>query len=453
MSPLNQYRSLLFALFLAGCAGASSDKTAPAISHIDAAEIDSAAATVTWETDKEADTQVQYGATASYGLSTALAAARVKAHQQPLSGLQPGTLYHYQVLSRDAAGHLVTSPDQTFSTPAAASTPSPATITPPTLVPVAARTASPGPVSVRPAKPAPPDTTPPLISGITAVGIGSGEAAIRWKTDEPAGTEMEYGTTTQYEGATWTASPLITAHAANLTGLLPSTLYHYRVKGRDAAGNLAVSPDATFTTLGLPDSAPPSLPTGVTAAAVSYSQINVAWNASTDNIGVTGYRLYRNGTPVATSSGQIYSDGNLAPDTTYRYTVAAYDAAGNLSAPSMAISVHTPPFLSGIVSGKITEAGSTISWTTVEPATTQVEYGTTAEYGSFSDLETSPVTLHSVALTGLTPSTTYHFHAISRDAAGNVVLSPDQILTTPAPPAAITAAPTALTATAASLTQ
>lgn len=72
----------------------------------------------------------------------------------------------------------------------------------------------------------------------------------------------------------------------------------------------------------------------MTAAPVSSSQITVVWNESIDNVGVAGYRLYRNGVEVASLAGQIYSDTGLQPGTVYLYTVKAYDAAGNLSGQS-----------------------------------------------------------------------------------------------------------------------
>src|SRR4029077_11273760 len=82
------------------------------------------------------------------------------------------------------------------------------------------------------------------------------------------------------------------------------------------------------------DTTPPSVPTGLTATAASSSQINLSWTASTDNVGVAGYKVYRGGTQVGTSSTTSYSDSGLAASTSYNYTVAAYDAAGNTSAQS-----------------------------------------------------------------------------------------------------------------------
>src|SRR5205809_78105 len=91
-----------------------------------------------------------------------------------------------------------------------------------------------------------------------------------------------------------------------------------------------------------PDTTPPMVPTGLTASAVSSSQINLSWTASSDNVGVSGYRVYRNGTQIATTSATSFANTGLSPSTTYSYTVAAYDAAGNLSAQSSSASATTP---------------------------------------------------------------------------------------------------------------
>jgi uncharacterized protein YjdB len=91
-----------------------------------------------------------------------------------------------------------------------------------------------------------------------------------------------------------------------------------------------------------PDATPPSTPQNLAAVAVSPTQVNLSWSASTDNVGVTGYRVFRNGTQVGTPTVPAFQDGNLTPSTTYSYTVAAVDATGNVSPQSAAVSVTTP---------------------------------------------------------------------------------------------------------------
>jgi len=86
----------------------------------------------------------------------------------------------------------------------------------------------------------------------------------------------------------------------------------------------------------------PSVPANVSATAVSQTQINLTWSASTDNVGVTGYRVYRNGVEIATTAGTSYQNTGLSNGTTYAYTVRAYDAAGNQSADSAVASATTP---------------------------------------------------------------------------------------------------------------
>lgn len=89
------------------------------------------------------------------------------------------------------------------------------------------------------------------------------------------------------------------------------------------------------------DTTVPTTPSNLTAAVISSSQINLTWTASTDNIAVTGYKIYRNGTQIATSQRTSYSNTGLSPSTAYTYTVSAYDAAGNSSSQSSQTSATT----------------------------------------------------------------------------------------------------------------
>jgi len=89
------------------------------------------------------------------------------------------------------------------------------------------------------------------------------------------------------------------------------------------------------------DTQAPSVPTNLTATAVSSSEIDLQWTASTDNVGVAGYNVYRGGALVASPAGTSFADTGLAASTTFSYTVKARDAAGNLSAASGAASATT----------------------------------------------------------------------------------------------------------------
>lgn len=91
----------------------------------------------------------------------------------------------------------------------------------------------------------------------------------------------------------------------------------------------------------VPDTVAPSVPANVSATALSPVSIRVTWNASSDDVGVTGYRIFRDGNPVGTTAATTYEDLGLAAGTSYRYEVAAFDAAGNVSARSAPASAST----------------------------------------------------------------------------------------------------------------
>ena len=96
-----------------------------------------------------------------------------------------------------------------------------------------------------------------------------------------------------------------------------------------------VTPIAAFYGAGAEgDTEPPAAPSGLVATAVSSTRIELSWTAARDDVGVTGYRVYRDGSPVAVVGGAAHADRGLLADTTYRYEVAALDAAGNESARS-----------------------------------------------------------------------------------------------------------------------
>ena len=113
------------------------------------------------------------------------------------------------------------------------------------------------------------------------------------------------------------------------------------VAGANIGQAIAFRPSGAVVDPG--DAQPPTQPTGLSATAISQTQVNLTWVASTDNMGVTGYHVYRNGTQIATAvSGTTYSDTTVAANTSYAYQVRAVDAAGNLSALSNQATVTTP---------------------------------------------------------------------------------------------------------------
>lgn len=106
--------------------------------------------------------------------------------------------------------------------------------------------------------------------------------------------------------------------------------------------------NGSFTSTGLaweravlpaPDTSAPATPAPPVAAQVGTSGTQITWSADTDNVGVAGYRVYRNGSAIASVNGTAYADQNLPPNASYSYTIRAFDAAGNSSASSATLSV------------------------------------------------------------------------------------------------------------------
>jgi hypothetical protein len=119
----------------------------------------------------------------------------------------------------------------------------------------------------------------------------------------------------------------------------------------------------TATGGGPTDTQAPTAPTNLTASAVSSSQINLSWAASTDNVSVTGYRVYRNSVSIGTAAGSNYSDTGLAASTTYTYSVSAFDAAGNSSAQSATARATTAAAASG--GSTFPVSSRSVDWTRV----------------------------------------------------------------------------------------
>jgi chitodextrinase len=130
------------------------------------------------------------------------------------------------------------------------------------------------------------------------------------------------------------------------TGLTNGTSYAYTVKAADAAGNLsAASGSATVAPFAPADTTAPAAPANL-AAAAGNAQVALTWSAASDNVGVSGYRVYRNGTLVGSPAGTSFTDTGLANGTSYSYAVKAIDASGNLSASSAgasAVPFAAPP--------------------------------------------------------------------------------------------------------------
>ncbi len=193
----------------------------------------------------------------------------------------------------------------------------------------------------------------------------------------------------------------------------------------NSSGNAGANPPASTG----PDVQAPTVPSNVMTTAVLPTRVDLSWTASTDNVGVTAYRVLRNGTQVATSTGTTHSDTGLTLNTSYTYTVIAVDAAGNASSPSASLNVRTPAVAdtqapstpNGLAA---TAAASQISlvWSAATDNTAvtgyRVERCQGAACTNFVQVATPNATGH--VDSGLAASTTFRYRVRAADAAGNL---------------------------------
>ncbi|TMI76994.1 MAG: hypothetical protein E6H05_01940 [Bacillati bacterium ANGP1] len=189
---------------------------------------------------------------------------------------------------------------------------------------------------------------------------------------------------------------------------------------------------------------------------VSGASVTVSATAS-DNVGVVGVQFTLDGTNLGTEDTTapyaIIWSTTMVPNGAHTLTAVARDAAGNrtISAAvgvtvSNTVADTMPPVISSVTAVSVTSSGAIITWTTNEPADSQVEYGRNINYGIVTPLDTRLVTVHSVMLIGLAARTPYHYRVKSKDTAGNLTKSADFTFKTTSSTADATRPPIALTA-------
>ncbi|PWW05670.1 carbohydrate binding protein with CBM25 domain [Paenibacillus cellulosilyticus] len=168
-------------------------------------------------------------------------------------------------------------------------------------------------------------------------------------------------------GGTWTTAPGEAMAAAEVTGYFKKTVDVGTTSGLEAVFNNGSGTwdnnggknytfglgvwtfDGGTITSGAPtppptpETEPPTVPSGLTAVpSAAGTSVALSWTASTDNVGVTGYEVFRDGAAIGTTTTLAYTDSGRTPGATYAYSVRAYDAAGNKSVLSTSVSVTMP---------------------------------------------------------------------------------------------------------------
>jgi cysteine-rich repeat protein len=391
----------------------TADVTAPVISAVASSLVTATGARITWTTNENSDSVVEFGPTLSYG-ATQTNPTAVTAHQIDLTALTPNTLYHYRVKSKDASNNQATSGDFTFTT----------------ALPAA-----------------------PVISNIQVTNITQTSARVQWDTTTSSNSTVNYGTTVSY-GSNGTNASSVTAHLINLTGLTKGTTYHFRVRSTDAYTQEAVSGDGTFATLA--DTTPPANVTNFTASP-GDQQNSLSWTnpVDADFQGVkvmrktTGYPTGpTDGTVVYSGTGTAEVDTGLTNGVAYYYAAFAFDDVPNYASGAVAGATPvgpadtTPP---GNVTSFVATPGDqqvSLSWTNptdvdfqavkIVRKTTGFPTGQTDGTLVYEGTATSKLDL------GLSNGTLYYYKAFTFDAVPNFS-SGTEASATPVAPADTTA--------------
>ena len=231
---------------------------------------------------------------------------------------------------------------------------------------------------------------------------------------------------------------LVTTTSYTDSGLADGRTYYYVLEAVNSSAT--ASANSTEVSATPVDRTPPSAPSNLSATAGS-TQVSLTWSAATDNVSVTGYRVYRNGSQVIQTTSATYVDSGLTNGTTYSYYVLAYDAAGNVSVASNTASATpvavAPTALtksasgvnrsSAMLNGEVGPNGQVTSW--------WYDYGRTSGYGASRAAQSlsASTSLVSTAnqVSGLSSRTTYHYRLVAKWSNGTTTNGADQRFTTP----------------------
>ena len=468
------------------------DTAAPVISVLSAGSVTLTSAVLTWNTDKPATTLGEYrvSGTTVWTLTT-LDSTLMTAHTVSLPSLLPGKTYDFRAHSTDACGNATVSPALSFVTnadttpptttitsgPAEAgfscglpvtftfsgtdnysqaatlrykyrldagawSAPSLSTTTSFTTLADGAHTFAvaavdeAGNVDSNPAtRHFTQDAAAPVVSTLASGGITATTATVTWTTDKPATSQVDY----RVQGTTaWTSttldSTLLTAHSVALSGLAVNSINEYRAHSADGCGHETISAIQTLST-GL-DTVPPttSITGGPADGSTSCSATMTLTYTGSDNVTPVSALRYETSLDGAAFSAPSNSAtitlSNLA-DGPHTFTVKAVDQSGNVDPTGATVhfivAAHAPVLTA--VTAIPRDVRATVTWTTDKAASSQVEYGLTTAYGSLTTPDVNTVTAHSETIAGLTPLTTYHYRAHSKDTCQESI-SADQTFTT-----------------------
>jgi subtilisin family serine protease len=275
-----------------------------------------------------------------------------------------------------------------------------------------------------------PDAQAPTLPGnFRSTATGTNSISLAWDAATDNVGVLGYNVRWKALNSTTTYSTNVTSTTYNMSSLLAATNYSISIRSYDASQNFSAwLPDIVVGTTGA-DQVVPTTPTNVQVTGVTTSSVDLSWTASTDNVGVTGYRVYwrtgANAFQSVTTTGTTYTKTSLASGTAYEFYVVAYDAAGNVSGNSTTVTGTTtvadtqpPTAPTSLTSTGRTANSVSLSW---NPSTDNVGvagyrvYWKTSASATYQNV---PVSGTTYTVSGLNTATSYNFYVVAYDAAG-----------------------------------
>lgn len=299
----------------------------------------------------------------------------------------------------------------------------------------------------------------PVISNvqIPSANIRTSSAQITWDTDIVSNAEVDYSDAAGVFTTAASSSAYGTSHSVYITGLTAGVTYYFQVKSTSPSGGATTDNNGgngySFTTGQGP------VISNTAASSITNNNATITWNTDTDS---NSYVIYSTDSNLAATSsagsasliGTTTTPGvythtvtltSLSTATTYYFYVTSTDGSSNTTTDNNLGSYYsfrttqdtTPPTISDISEPVLSSDTAVVVWTTDEPATSQLEYGTTAStthgsYASQTSLDSTLNLTHVATLSSLTATTPYYFRALSADAAGNATVSDENTFTTSA---------------------
>jgi fibronectin type 3 domain-containing protein len=257
------------------------------------------------------------------------------------------------------------------------------------------------------------DAIPPGSPYSLSLDVSSDQITITWSEASSVNTIINYEV---YRDGVLIAIVEETSYTD--TDISPDTVYCYCVLTVDEHGTESKRSDEVCVTT---ESGVPTMPADISATAASDSEIDVIWTASTDDVGLAGYYVYRDGSLINTAADASYTDTGLAPETNCCYQVSAYDDDGNESGKSTEACAttnadETPPDVpASLVANAISSSEIELTWE--EPTDNvgvvgyNIYYDDSVFINSAADISYSD--------TGLTNATSYCYQVTAYDAQGN----------------------------------